>query len=590
MSTFTVEKDDFCLDGQPFRILGGAMHYFRVHPAYWKDRMQKMKLMGLNTLETYVAWNMHEPRPGEFVFDGWMDLVKYVETAAECGLNVIVRPGPYICAEWEMGALPAWLLKDPRMRFRCSYGPYLDAVDRYLSELLSRLAPLQISNDGPVIAMQIENEYGSYGNDKQYLEHLEKKMRSEGIDVLLFTSDGAVDIVLRNGTLPHILKTVNFGSRAEKAFEILRRHQPEGPLMCMEFWNGWFDHWGAEHHTRDPEDAAAALDDQLRLGASVNFYMFHGGTNFGFMSGANCGAAYQPTITSYDYDAPLNEQGDVTPKFEAFRKVISKYHDVPDAPLPAPTPTMAIAPFSLPESTGLLTSLDVLSSPVKRCVPEPMEYLDQSYGFILYKTHVTGPTTELPLLIRGLHDRAHVFVNGVLAGILNRESVEDDLKLTIPDAGCVILGGPTLFDWVIYPLPLEDLSRLSFRADSLSECPAFYRGQFAVATPQDSFLSLKGWTKGVCWINGFNIGRYWNCGPQQTLYVPRPLFQEGQNEIVLLELDGAPDSCMNFSREMWSRPLVGSARTTLSSSADRTTTQWSSMKPTLTTARTGILH
>ncbi|MFC1461034.1 beta-galactosidase family protein [Verrucomicrobiota bacterium] len=573
MSTFEIKNDAFVLDDKPFRILSGAMHYFRVHPIYWEDRMKKMRMMGLNTLETYVAWNMHEPRPGEFVFDGWMDLVKYIEIAGELGLKVIVRPGPYICSEWDFGGLPAWLLKDPAMRLRCSYGPYLDAVERFFSELLTRLAPLQISNGGPLIAMQIENEYGSYGNDKTYLRRLEQKMRLEDISVLLLTSDGATDSMLQYGTLPHILKTANFGSKAADQFNKLREYQPKGPLMCMEFWNGWFDHWGEAHHTRAPEDATAALDEVLAAGASVNFYMFHGGTNFGFMNGANYFEGYKPTITSYDDDAPLNEHGDITPKFKAFREKIGKYEAVPDIALPSPTPTMAIDSFELPESASLLSSLNDLSGPIPSPVPKAMEFLDQNYGLILYETRVTGPRETAPLTIRELHDRAHVFVDGKLVDIIEREFPEKTISLTIPPQGivlkilvenmgrinfgdrlddrkgitdCVILGSQILYDWTIYPLPLDDLSRLNFGDQSSSSFPMFYRGYFQVAAPQDSFFSPRGWCKGICWINGFNIGRYWKRGPQQTLYVPKPIFKQGKNELVLLELDEADHHFVEF--------------------------------------------
>jgi len=577
MGKFEIRKNEFYLEGKPFRILSGAMHYFRVHPAYWEDRLKKMLLMGLNTVETYVAWNMHEPKPGTFVFDGWMDIVKYIETAAELGLNVIVRPGPYICSEWDFGGLPAWLLRDPGMQVRCCYRPYLDAVERYFSELLPRLAPLQITRDGPIIAMQIENEYGSYGNDTHYLEYLEKKMRAEGIDVLLFTSDGATDWMLETGTLPHVLKTVNFASGAREHFSILRSHQPEGPLMCTEFWNGWFDHWGEEHHIKKAEDTAAALDEILSTGASVNFYMFHGGTNFGFMNGANFFKTYQATVTSYDYDAPLNEQGDITPKFEAFRDVIAKYHTLPDTPLPKPALTMKIAPFELTEAVDLFSSLDLLSTPIERSMPEPMENLDQNYGFILYKTHVSGAREEAPLIIREVHDRAHVFVNWKLLGIIEREFPEKELKPVIPREGieltiivenmgrinfgrrlidrkgiteCVLLGDQILHNWTIYPLPLDDVSQLKFEPEEPAHYPAFFRSAFQVTTPQDSFLSLEGWTKGVCWINGFNVGRYWNRGPQQTLFIPKSLFKKGRNEIVLLELDSAaPHRTVEFRTE-----------------------------------------
>ncbi len=564
MNSFNIINNDFCLNGKPFQILSGSIHYFRVHPDYWKDRIIKLKMMGLNTLETYVAWNLHEPKPGEFDFDGWLDLVNFIEIAGESGLKVIVRPGPYICSEWEFGGLPAWLLKDPKMSVRCNYKPYFDAVTRFFSSLFSKLAPLQISNGGPIIAMQIDNEYGAYGNDKIYLESLEKLYKENSIDVLLFTSDGANDAMMQYGTLPHILKTINFGSKTKEHLKLLRKHQPEGPLMTMEFWNGWFDHWGEKHHTRKPEEVAEELNFHLETGASVNFYMFHGGSNFGFMNGANLLDNYQPVITSYDSDAPLDETGNITPKFKAFRKVIAKYSNLPQISFPEPTQTLSVKPFELNKSANLLSSLNDITVPVSQCVPESMEYFDQSYGFILYETQIAGPIKESPLIIKELHDRAHIFVDDKLIGILEREFPEKTLSLIIPPEGivlkilvenmgrvnyggslidrkgiteCVILGQQILYNWKIYSLPFDDLSCLDFGSSTSSDVPAFFRGEFQLNDPQDSFFFPHGWSKGVCWINNFNIGRYWKRGPQQTLYVPKPIFKKGLNEIIILELD-----------------------------------------------------
>lgn len=564
MVAFTTRNNQFELNGAPFRILSGALHYFRVPPQYWDDRLRKMKLMGLNTVETYVPWNLHEPQPGRFCFDGWLDLAGFIGRAAEAGLYAIVRPGPYICAEWDMGGLPAWLLQDPKMQLRCMYPPYLNAVDRFFDALIPHLAPLQISRGGPVLAMQIENEYGGYGNDMAYLHHLEAGLRWRGIDTLLFTSDGPDDAMLEYGGLPHILKTVNFGTKAAAAFEKLRTHQPTGPLMCTEFWDGWFDHWGEPHHTRSAESTAATLDEILAAGASFSFYMVHGGTNFGFMNGANCrrGENYQPTVTSYDYDAPLNEAGDITAKYRACRDVIGKYAPLTTEPLPAPAPKLAPAMVELTESAALFPALAALSSPVTSPTPQPMEYLGQSYGFILYRTQIPGERAETPLFIQDLHDRAQIFVNGQAAGVLEREFPEKSLTVTIPAGGAqldilvenmgrvnydytltdrkgatgVTLGQQLLFGWSIYPLPLDDLSALRFAPAQTHEEPAFFRGVFNIDAPLDTFIALPGFTKGICWVNGFNLGRYWNRGPQKTLYLPAPILRPGTNEVIVFEL------------------------------------------------------
>ncbi|MHB0876891.1 MAG: glycoside hydrolase family 35 protein [Anaerolineae bacterium] len=566
MREFTVKGNDFVRDGEPFRIIAGAMHYFRTMPEQWRDRLAKARLCGLNAVETYVAWNLHEPRPGQFDFDGGLDLVAYLRRAEEQGLLAIVRPGPYICAEWEFGGLPAWLLADPTMKLRCFHRHYLDAVERYLDALLPPLAPLQYSRGGPIVAMQVENEYGSYGNDSRYLRWLEQAMRDRGIDCLLFTSDGPTDTMLQGGTLPDVLKVVNFGSGATPAFAKLRQYQPTGPLMCGEFWDGWFDHWGEEHHVRPPEDAAATLGEMLSAGASASIYMFHGGTNFGFMNGANDSGRYQPTVTSYDYDAPLTEAGDVTPKWEAFRRVIGKYAPLPEAPVPAPSPKLAPFSVELTECAPLFANLDALSRPLQRVTPEPMEMLGQNYGFVLYRTEVNGPRPLVTLAIREVRDRAQVFVDGAVVGVIERDVDEGPLVVDVPAVGArldllvenmgrtnygpalagrkgitegVLLANQYLYHWDIYPLPLDVLSGLRYRPVTAVEGPAFYRGHFSVSEPRDGFLALPGWDKGVVFVNGFNLGRYWSRGPQKTLYVPWPVLRPGDNEIVVFELHEA---------------------------------------------------
>ena len=584
---FTISGDQFQFDGQPFRILSGAMHYFRVHRDYWEDRLLKLRLMGLNTVETYVAWNLHEPRPGEFHFDGGLDIVRYLTLAGSLGLKVIVRPGPYICSEWDFGGLPSWLLAGLGMRVRCAYSPYLVAVERFFGALLPRLAPLQVTHSGPVIAMQVENEYGSYGNDKTYLRHLEELLRSHGIDVLLFTSDGPNDQMLQFGTLPGVFKMVNFGSLAVDAFSKLREYQPEGPLMCAEFWNGWFDHWGEDHHTRDPQEAAAALNEILSLGASVNLYMFHGGTNFGLMSGANEAPYpnYRATITSYDDDAPLDEAGDPTPKYFAFREVLSRYATLPALPLPGASPKLALGPVDMGQAIGFFEVLDRLSKPISSATPEPMERLGYNVGFILYRTQVDVPGLKVslgkvPLTIRDVHDRAQVFLRGNPIAVLERELHQDSIDVEIPSGGAqldilvenmgrvnygpgladrkgitdaVLLGLQMLFDWKIYPIRLDDLSTLPFVPLKSLAGPSFFRGTFTAVEARDTFLALPGWTKGLAWINNFCLGRYWNRGPQKTLYIPAPLLRVGENELILFELHQAEKAAV----ELVDRPDLG---------------------------------
>jgi beta-galactosidase len=376
---------------------------------------------------------------------------------------------------------------------------------------------LQITQGGPIIAIQIENEYGSYGNDQQYLRYLENGLRVRGIDTLLFTSDGPDDTMLHYGTLPGILKTVNFGSHPVEAFAKLCEYQPDRPAMCMEFWNGWFDHWGETHHTRSAVDAAADLDAMLAAGASVNLYLFHGGTNFGFMNGANIDAGtYQSTVTSYDYDAPLNEAGDITPKYMAFREVLGRYAPQFPLPLPDPRPKMALGPVEMIESVTLFEALDTLSIPIRRSAPVPMECVGQNHGFVLYRTVITG-SRENTLTIKEVHDRALVFVDGKPLATLDRQpgqsrvtlsttARETRLDILVENMGrvnygpeiddrkgitrAVLFGQQTLFDWQIFPLPLDDLTALRFHTCMPVKEPAFYRARFAISEPQDTFLAL----------------------------------------------------------------------------------------------------
>lgn len=564
--TLTVFGDHFMLDGQPFHVLSGAIHYFRVPREYWDDRLEKARLMGLNSIETYVAWNLHEPKPGEFHFEGNLDIAAFIKAAAQHGLKVILRPGPYICSEWDFGGLPAWLLKDPNMRVRCAYPPFLEAMDRFFEALLKPLVQLQYSHGGPIIMVQVENEYGSYGDDKAYLSHLRDTLLKIGIVEFLFTSDGEQGRNLKAGMLDGIFATVNFDHAPEHAFGLLRDLQTDGPLMCTEFWDGWFDHWNLWHNTRPAGRVARIFERMLKMGASVNLYMWHGGTNFGFLNGANhVFGLYLPIVNSYDYDAPLSEAGDLTKKFFALRKVISKFAPVPDEPLPAPSPKLQLDSVTMTGAIPLWKALPSLAAPVRLPSPEPMEYLDQDYGFILYRTRLSGPQSGV-LSINGLHDRAQVFLDGKALGVLHRNRPNQKLKVNVPEAGAqldilvenmgrvnfgpelmdrkgilggVLLNGHFVFDWQAFCLPLEDPTKLGFTriSDPLAE-PAFYRAEFTVDQPRDTFLSLSGWTKGVAWVNGFNLGRYWKVGPQQSLYVPATVLKPGKNELILFELHG----------------------------------------------------
>lgn len=561
MPVLQTADDGFRLDGEPFRIISGALHYFRVHPAHWADRLRKARLMGLNCVETYIPWNLHQPEPGRFALDGALDLPAFLDQAAAEGLHALLRPGPYICAEWEGGGLPSWLLADPGMRPRSTHPGFLAAVEAYFDALLPHVLPRLSTRGGPVLAVQVENEYGAYGQDADYLSRLTGMLRERHVDVPLFTSDQPQD--LECGGLPELLRTANFGGRVTANLATLREAQPTGPLMCAEFWIGWFDHWGGTHTVRDPAHAAADLDELLTAGASVNLYMFHGGTNHGFTNGANDKHTYRPVLTSYDYDAPLDEAGDPTPKYAAFREVIARHAPVPDEPPPAPASKLSLPGITLDHSAPLTAHPDALAAPVTAEQPLAMEDLGQSFGFLLYETTLPHAGPALLHFTR-VHDRAQLFLDGLPAGVLERQHHDHTQVVRVPRPGAVLrvlvenqgrvdygarlpdrkgLLGPVTCDavpltgWRHRPLPLRSLTGVDFRPTAGPHLgPAFHRGTFDIPGPRDTFLSARGWTKGNAWINGFHLGRYWARGPQHTLYVPGPVLRAGRNELVLLEL------------------------------------------------------
>lgn len=564
----TVEvKDTFYLDGSPFQIISGAIHYFRVIPSCWRDRLEKLKAMGCNTVETYIPWNLHEPEKGVFCFDGMADVERFIRLAQELGLYVILRPSPYICAEWELGGLPAWLLAEEDMRFRVSCPAFQSHVEAYYRVLMPKLTPLQADRDGPVILMQLENEYGSYGNDRTYLRWLRDLMRAEGVTVPLATSDGPVPESLEGGTVEDVLPTVNFGSQAERHFQVLSQYRPGGPLMCMEFWIGWFDYWGSGRHaTGSLEEAAENLDKILSMG-HVNLYMFQGGTNFGFMNGANYADCLTPDVTSYDYDAVLTEDGLLTEKYQRFREIIGKYRKIPEVTLSPAVPRMACGRVAVSEKVSLFSVLEDLSAPVPGVSPRSMERLGQNYGYILYRTSLDTEERLQRLRLWKANDRAQVFVDGVPAATLyDRELLEEreldisfskgaSMDILVENMGRVNYG-PRLEDqrkgidggvtvnghwhshWLHYPLPLDNVDRIDFTKEYREGLPGFYRFVFQVEEPGDTFLDFSDWGKGCAFLNGFHLGRFWELGPQRRLYIPAPLLKAGGNELILFETEG----------------------------------------------------
>jgi beta-galactosidase len=592
MPTFEIGPEDFLLDGERTQVVSGALHYFRVHPDQWADRIRKARLMGLNTIETYVPWNFHAPEPEVFDLDGRRDLGRFLDLVAAEGLHAIVRPGPYICAEWDGGGLPAWLLADDAVGVRRHEPLFLAAIGKYYANLLPLVAERQVTRGGPVLMVQVENEYGAYGDDplperQKYLRALVDLVRDQGIDVPLFTCDQANDEMLSRGGLPELHKTATFGSRSTERFEVLRRHQPTGPLMCMEFWNGWFDSWGLEHHVAPAEANAADLDVLLAAGGSVNLYMFHGGTNFGLTSGANDKGIYRPITTSYDYDAPLAEDGTPTAKYYAMRDVIARHLPVPgteeqvDAALAAGTPA-PVLDVALTAHVPLPAALPALLRDDLRAFPSTptTDDLELWSGFALYRTRIRAD--DAVLSVAEVRDRAVVLVDGEQVGVLDRGSHTfsvalparaGELTLLVEDQGRVNYGprigepkgliGPvrtavrTLDEWEAGALRVEDAPELLRAALGSAEtsggggaaAAGLHRGTFDSVAGTDHFLRLDGWTKGLAWVNGELLGRYWSLGPTHTLYVPGPLVRETGNELVLLELHGGASRRASFVSE-----------------------------------------
>lgn len=587
MRTFEI-KDTFLLDGKPFQIVSGAIHYFRVVPEYWRDRLEKLKNMGCNTVETYIAWNLIEPEKGKFNFEGINDFEKFLDIANELGLYAIVRPSPYICAEWELGGLPSWLLAIDGLEVRCNNSLYYDNVRDYYKMLLPKLVNHQIDHGGNIILMQIENEYGYYGKDMSYLKFLADLMRENDITVPFVTSDGPWGKMFINGQLNGALPTGNFGSHARPLFANMKRMMKKtgnkGPLMCMEFWIGWFDAWGnTEHKTSKLKRNIKDLNYILKKG-NVNFYMFHGGTNFGFMNGSNYYVKLTPDVTSYDYDAPLSEDGQITEKYKAFQKVIRKYRDFEEIPLSTEIKKKAYGEVKADCRLELFDILNELSEE-KKCteaVPETMEQIGQNYGYILYSAKTDEKSEKLKIedgadRIIGYKNKTPVFT--LFDHEITKEQpvsfeAGDELTLLVENMGRVnfankipfqkkgikgkvLADSKALENWNIYSLPLDEaqLAKIDWKkAKPLNTSenvktdltPTFTKFTMNVDEPCDTFLDFKGWGKGCIFLNGFNLGRFWEIGPQKRLYVPAPLLKKGENTIVVFETEGKTSGKIEF--------------------------------------------
>jgi beta-galactosidase len=571
--TFEIRDGQFRYDGQPTQIHSGEMHYARVPHEYWRHRLKMLKAMGLNTVATYVFWNYHHPTPGVWNFKtGSHNLVEFLKTAQEEGLFVILRPGPYACAEWEFGGYPWWLQQNKDLVIRANNQPFLDSCNVYLRKLAGQVKGYQVSKGGPVIMTQVENEFGSYvaqrpdiplAEHRQYNAAIRQQLAAAGFEGPFFTSDASS--LFAGGATPGALPTANGEGNVDSLRKAVNQYTNNlGPYMVAEYYPGWLDHWGEPFARVSTEQVARQVETYLQNEVNFNFYMVHGGTNFGFTAGANYDDkhAIQPDITSYDYDAPISEAGWATPKYTAIRALMQRYVKYPVPAVPAPLPVAALPAIALSKAVALF-GLKKDTKPVASATPLSFEELGQGHGYVLYSRHFTQPA-QGKLQVKGLRDYATVYVNGQLVGELNRQQNKYELEVQIPanatlellvenlgriNYGAAIVhntkgiispvvlnGAAVTGDWRMYKLPFDkapDLAR--YPAQNTVSQPTLYTATFKVAQPGDTFLDMRGWGKGIVFVNGHHLGRYWKVGPQQTLYLPGCWLRKGPNSVVILE-------------------------------------------------------
>ncbi len=561
--TFTAANGAFLLDGQPFRIIGAELHPARIPREYWRHRIQMAKAMGCNTISSYVFWNDLEPVEGQFDFrTERRDMAAFIRLCAEEGMWVLIRPGPYVCAEWDLGGLPPWLLADPGIKLRCMNPRYMEAVERYITAFAKEIVPLQVTHGGPILMLQVENEYGSYGNDRTYMETLRNLWKQHGINVPFYTADGPWPAALEAGSLPGAAVGLDSG-RNPGDFNAGAQVANGMPVLSSETYPGWLTHWGEKWQRPDTAKLAQQIRFLLENGHSFCFYVLHGGTNFGFTAGSNSGhpTEFQPDVTSYDYDAPINEQGRPTAKYFMLRKLIAAHSKEKLPPLPKPIPTITIPPIPMQRYTELWQHLP---APVHAAQPLPFEMLGQNQGLVLYRTTLIGEKSGT-LTISEPHDLALVFFNGVFIDTVFRHGARWTVNLPKTDVAnpvldilvegmghinygpyivdrkgitdMVRLNGMTLMEWDMYKLPFTPafVQDIGTTATPPASTCNFFRGTFTLKKTGDTYIDLSGYGKGMAYLNGHNLGRCWNIGPQQRLYCPASWLKEGENELVLFD-------------------------------------------------------
>ena len=576
---------DFLLDDKPIQILSGAIHYFRVPKDDWYHSLYNLKALGFNTVETYIPWNYHEPREEHFEFSGEKDIQYFIQLAEELGLYVIIRPSPFICAEWEFGGLPSWLLNYKDMRIRSSDQRFIDKVDRYYAQLFKILKPLQIDHNGPIIMMQIENEYGSFGEDKSYLNMIKGLMIKHGTTVPLFTSDGGWAQTLSAGSMAedHILPTANFGSKTDINFQNLKsfhdEFQKKWPLMCMEFWDGWFNRWGDDIIKRESDDLVAEVRTAVQQG-HINLYMFHGGTNYGFWNGCSArGSVDLPQITSYDYDAPLNEMGNPTQKYYDLQKMLKEEIPHIEQAEPLIKDFIELKHIQLQDKVSLFNVLDEISYKTTSKYPETMEEAGDGLGYMLYRTKVHKDSSIEKFRIVDARDRVKMYIDGEHVYTAYQQEIGDtfeaelqseepQIDILVENMGRVNYGYKLLAstqrkglgqglmqdlhfvqDYEQFHIQLEQLNKEHFEEEWIKDTPAFYRYVFMLNEANNTHIDVSAFSKGVVLVNGVNIGRYWNVGPTASLYISKTLLHEGENEIIIFDTEGTYNQEINLVKE-----------------------------------------